>query len=336
LVDINRSEGVVYLNDVQVGSIPLSTDKSNLIVTRLSFPTSVLRSGTNNLSVVLNLLPYDTCTIFAFSSLWATIYSDSVLHLPLTAAPASSFALQDIKGYPYPFAMDPSLSTTAFVLAQEDPSSWLQAGRIAYDLGARVAGPVLGFETAFSENLPDDIRALNLIVIGQPKTLSIVSDMKASLPAHFEDGSNRAILDTQQVVYRISDTKSLGYLQLFVSPWNDQAAVMGIFGTTANGLTSAINALLNAQSREIFSGNFITLDGTQAIVVDTRTGTGMGNVVIHLNPEISQNEEPIATSIPNGQTVFASSKQFILLGILTVIVLIATTIVAALVLRRNK
>jgi cellulose synthase operon protein B len=336
LVDPKRSEGIVYLNDVQIGSVPLSDDSSNLIVTQINMPLSVLRSGTNKISVVLNLRPYDVCTLFDFSSLWATVYADSVLHLPLIPAPDSAFALQDIKGYPYPFATDPSLSTTAFVMSKQDPSSWPQAGRIAYDLGARVTGPVLGFEAAFDGEVPEELRSMNLILVGEPKNLSILSDLAESMPARFEAGSNIAVLDTQQVVYRLSDKKSLGYLQLFASPWSNQKAISGVFGTTAAGLESALNALLDFQIRDRFAGNFVTLDGTKAVIVDTRTGTGMGNIVTNLKPSISPTKEAAPADGSSAQKLASSqSRQFILMGAMVVVVLMVVIIIIALWFRRK-
>ena len=338
LVDPKRSEGIVYLNGVQIGSVPLSTEDSNLITTRINFPPSVLRAGINNLSLVFNLLPYDECTVFAFDSLWITVYADSLIHLSLMPSPVSSFALQDLKNYPYPFAMDPSLSTTAFILAKQDPFSWLQASRIAYDLGARISGSVLGFETAFDGEIPEEMRTMNLIVVGEPKNLGVVADLKDALPAYFENGSNIAVLDSQQVIYRISDKKSLGYLELFQSPWSDERAVSGIFGTTPAGIASAVDALINVQSRDTFAGDFVTMDGTNAHIVDTRTGAGMGDIVNSLDPSVSQNEnvETTPVSVSNTQIAYARSKQVVLMAAIFVVVLIVVTIASALWFRRQR
>lgn len=338
LVDPRRSEGIAYLNGVQIGSIPLSTEDSNLITTRINFPSSVLRAGINNLSLVFNLLPYDECTVFAFDSLWITVYADSVIHLSLMQSPVASFALQDLKNYPYPFAMDPTLSSTAFVLSKQDPFSWSQASRVAYDLGARISGSVLGFETAFDGEIPKEMRAMNLILLGEPKKLGVVTDLKDALPAYFETGSNVAVLDSQQVIYRISDKKSLGYLELLQSPWGDERAISGIFGTNPAGLASAVDALIDVKSRDTFAGDFVTMDGTKAHIVDTRTGAGMGNVVNSLNPSVAQNEnvEPTPVSASNTQNAYARSKQMILMSAIVVVVLIVLTIISALWLRRQR
>jgi hypothetical protein len=339
LVDPNRSEGMVYLNDVQVGSIHLSDDASNLVTTRVEFPRSLLRSGTNNLSVVLNLLPFDECfTVLALPDLWATVYADSAIHLPLVQAPASTFALQDLKGYPYPFGVDPALNTTAFVLSKQDPASWIQAGRIAYDLGARITGPLLGFEAAYDGEIAENLQTMNLILVGEPRNMSILSDLKEAMPAFFDSDSNIAVLESQQVTYRISDKKSLGYIELFPSPWNEQRAIMGLFGTTPAGLASALDAILDFRLRESFSGDFVTMDGNDAHIIDTRTGTGMGNFVISLDPVTTANgtAEPGPNGISNAEITVAKNRQLILVGVLIVVALIFVTSVFALWLRRKR
>ena len=341
LVDSNRSGAVIYLNDVLVGSLALSSAETNIISARINLPVSLLKTGTNRLDVVLNLLPRDECSIFAFSGLWVTIYPDSMLHLPLTQSQATAFTLQDLKTYPYPFANDPSLSTTAFVLSKQDRTSWAVAARLAYDLGARVASSILGFEAAYTDQLPDDIRAYNLIVIGEPRNLGIVADFKGSMPAHFEADSNIAMLDAQQVVYRISANKKLGYLELFASPWTETGVVLGVFGTSPEGVTYAGDSLLRADMRDVLSGNFATLDGVKAVVVDTRTGLGLGRFASNLGSSVvsAQNPatlEPSAVDADQVQQEVARGRVFILVGMVGVVVAMLVVVLVALRLKQKR
>ena len=336
LVDPTRSDGVVYLNEVQIGSIPLTATNSNLITTRINFPLSVVRSGINTIDLVFNLLPYDECSLTAFTDLWITIYSDSVIHLPLKQTPVSSFAIQDLSMYPYPFANEPSLSTIAFVFPQQDAETWLIASRLAYDLGTRVTGSILAFEVVFDGQIPDGIRTMDLILMGEPKMLPIVDEFKDAMPAYFENGSNVAVLDSQQVIYRISDNKSLGYLELFPSPWNQQASILGIFGTSPEGLASALNALLDVNTRENLTGDFATMDGSDAIIVDTRSGTGTGDVVNNLGPSlVSQTNESNSVDVPDMQKALANSKRIILAGVVLVVTLMVAITIVAIFLRKK-
>lgn len=336
LVDPNRSEGVVYLNDIRIGSLSFDSETTNLATTRINLPASALRSGVNNLDVVMNLLPRDDCSLLAFSGLWVTVYSDSLLHLPLTQAPESFFALQDIRSYPYPFSNDPTLGTTTFVLSQKDFSSWAMAGRIAYDLGARVPGPVLAFDVLYDGQIAEDQRAHNFIIVGEPRGLPVLSEFQSVMPAYYETESNVAVLDSQQVVYRISESKDLGYLQLFSSPWDVKWSVLGIFGTSPNGIAYAVDALLNVNSRELLAGNFATLDGENAIVADTRSGLGIGRIGTNLGPSVSVEESPTPAGTSQVVQTNLFNRQLIFAGVLGVILLMLVVVIVALRLRKRS
>lgn len=329
-VNPDRSEAVVYVNDVQIGNLELTSDVSNLVTSRIFIPASTIRSGINRLDLVFNLIPLDACTLTAFSGLWVNIFPDSTLHLPLEAAPdsAASFTLRDLKAYPAPFTSDPSLSTTTFVVSPQDPSSWLLAARIAYDLGTRATNPVLGYHVAFDGQIPDELKTNHLIVVGEPRNLSILSDMKTAMPAYFESGSNVAVLESLQVIYRISAQKSLGYLQLYNSPWNDQAAILGVFGTTRDGLGYAVSSILDALTRGTLAGNFATLEGLNATVVDTRTGLGIGRFAPSLGPVVTQEDIPVPTQAPLAAAArYETGRQMTLYAILGVLALIVLTLI---------
>lgn len=338
LVNPRSSEGVVYLNDIQIGSIALSSDTSNLVTSRIDIPLSVLKSGLNVLDLALYLLPVDECSLYNLQGLWITVYPDSVLHMPLVPSSvlAVPYTLQDLKSYPSPFGNDPSLGTTSFILTKDDPNSWEMAGRVAFDLGKQVTSSVLGFHVVFDGQIPEEIKTNNLIVIGEPKNLAIVSELKDAMPAYYEAGSNVAVLATQQVIYRISAEKSLGYLQLFSNPWNDQAVILGIFGTNTEGLGFATSSLLTAESRDTLAGNFATLEGLHALVVDTRTGMGVGRITPGLGPAVTEENPPSPEPTSGVETNYSVSRQVVFAGILIVLGLIAITIVVIFLVRRKN
>ena len=339
LVDSTRSEGVVYLNGVQIGSVSLSSDTSNLVTSRIYIPLSAIKSGDNVLDVVLTLLPKDECSLFTFSGMWVTIYPESTLHLPLTqtTTAGSSLNLRDLNAYPSPFTNDPSLGTTTFILSQQDPYSWLMAGKIAFDLGTRVTNPVLGFRVAFDGQIPDDLKTSNLILVGQPKNLGVLTELKGAMPAYYESGSNLAVLESQQVIYRISAEKSLGHLQLFTSPWNAQSAILGVFGTTPEGLELAINSILGAETRGAFAGNFVTIDGSNSLVVDTRTGLGIGRISPSLGLLVEQEDKPSPTPAPSvGFPTINAGRQLLFIAIMVVLALIAVILIVAILTRKRR
>ena len=335
LLDPSRSSIIIYLNGALIGSAKFSTENSNFSSYKIDLPLSVLRPGINRLEFVADLIPFNDCSIFSSSGIWATIYPETALHLPLIPASISSISLGGLNTYPYPFANDPTYSTTSFVVPKQSQSSWFIAGDIAYDLGSRAQAPILAFETFFDSQIPEDIKTQNLIVVGEPKDLKIVSELKSALPAIFENGSNIAVLDSQQVIYRITDEKSLGYLELFVSPWGEESAILGVFGTTTDGLGFASKALLDFQTRGTLTGNFITLDGDKAIVVDTQTGLGIGRFEPGLGPDVITETKP-TPAIQDYESARANLRREVFYGIAGVVVLMAIVALVALILRKRN
>jgi cellulose synthase subunit len=333
LVDPNLSSADVTLNGERVGSISLAADHQNSANAHVPLPLSLMKPGRNTLEVVASLLPLDTCSAFSFNDLWMTIFSDSVLHLPLTPAVPTAFLLQDLKSYPRPFDNDPSLSTIAFVLPKNDPKAWSIAGDVAYDLGGQATGAVLNFETTYDGAMSDEVRSRNVILVGLPTELSIISELKDSLPGYFEQGSNLAIVKTPQVTYRVPANKALGYLELFVSPWNKERAVLTVLGTTANGVSSASHALIDGTVHDSLSGDFASVDGSQIIAIDTRTGLGIGRLTGDLVPSAQTQQERITAEAATQAAM--RQRQIVLGGLVGILILMVVVLVIAVWLRRR-
>ncbi len=335
LVDHGRSGIVVYVNDILVGSVKFSVETPGISTAKIDLPARAFRPGLNILEIEISLIPIHECFALATRGVWATIHPDSLIHLPLGPAPEASFVVGNISSFPFPFASDTTFHSTAFVLPANDKLSWNLAGTIAYNLGALTAGSIMMPKLFFDSQLPENYRDNHLIVIGKPADLAIVTEMKDALPAYFEAGSNVAVLETQQVIYRISDEKSLGYIELFLSPWREDRAVLGIFGTTGEGLRFATAALADRQKRITFTGNFITLDGAKAVVVDTKTGLGTGRVEATLGENtVSQEDKfPAVQDFEAQQEAVRRRILYIALGIL---LLMAAVVVLALRFRPKK
>lgn len=336
LLDPVRSDFSVYLNDIIVGSVQLSEGTSSYTTAKIDLPASVLRFGLNRLDVVVSMLPRDECSVLVFSGLWTTIFPDSFIHLPLIPSPENIATFQDLKSYPYPFASDSSFRNTTFIVSRNNPASWHIAAKIAYDLGARVDGSLVGYEVAFDDEIPEQAKLGHVILVGEPRDLTVLDELSPAMPARFEAGSNIAVLETQMVIYRVSDQKSLGYLEIFVSPWSKDAAMLGVFGTNLAGLEHALNSIIDFQVRETLSGNFSTYDGgNRAIVIDTRTGLGMGRLELALGSENVDTQPGVAITSPaGGEGSAIAMRPVIVLGI--VLVVIAMLIVTVVALRFSK
>ena len=337
LADPARSGMTISVNGSRIGSAKFSVDDPDPTNTRANLPAAFLRSGLNVIDVNVALIPFDVCSSISFNSgLWVTIYSESVLHLPLARATATTNTLKDLQAYPYPFLNDPSLSSTTFILPQSDPAALAVAGALAFDLGNTATGSVFSFDVDFDGQLEDATRKdQNLILVGEPSSLSLINDLKDNMPAYFEPNSNTAILEGQQVVYRISSGKSLGYLELFSLPWDNQFAALEVLGTNVEGVLFAGRALVNEEVRNTLKGDFATIDNKQTMVVDTRTGAGMGRVAFEGAPgEVLQTLPDAAPANPETSDVVRKIRNNSLIGLGVVVGLMI--IVALIVIRQRR
>lgn len=335
IADPERSGVSVYVNDILVGSEKFSDETAGISTVKIDLPARAFRPGANILEIVINLIPVNECFALSSTRIWTTVHPDSLIHLPLGPASDTPFVVGNIDLFPFPFASDPTFSSTAFVLPANDNLSWNLAGGIAYNLGALTPGGIMTPKLFFDSQLPENYQDNHLIVIGKPADLAIVAEMKDALPAYFEAGSNVAVLETQQVIYRISDEKALGYIELFLSPWREDRAVLGIFGTTGEGLRFATAALADSQKRITFTGDFITLDGAKAVVVDTKTGLGTGRVEATLGEDTVSQEEKFPT-VQNFEAEQEAMRRTILYIALGIFLLMAVVIILALRFRHKR
>lgn len=337
LVDYERSGIGIYLNGDLVASAIFEETNTNFVTARVNLPTSGFVSGYNVIDITGTLIPRDICSVFSTNGLWMSVFPDSTLHLPLAAAPESSYELKDLRDFPHPFTNDPSLTNTMFVVSEDDPQAWSTAGKIAYTLGDLAGGSLLSLDAAFGKDLAAlQTPGRNLILVGKPSLLPAVSQLGDAMPARFEPNSNEALLENQQIVYRFSGDKSLGYLELFTAPWDDTSTILAVLGTTDDGLAFAGDALLTSRIRDALRGNFATLDQDRPSVVDTRTGQGLGRLPVELAPVIIGQETPASTSPDAGPAPIEDDRGGILLAIQVIAGLMVLVVILAFIFRKRR
>ena len=103
----------------------------------------------------------------------------------------------------------------------------------------------------------------SLIVIGKSSTIPLLSQFNDQLPAPFDFASDTASESNMQVVYRIPNGMSVGYLELLSSPYNAEKPILVLAGNTDDGVTLAGNALLQNELSSQLTGVFAVTNGTQ-------------------------------------------------------------------------
>jgi cellulose synthase operon protein B len=275
LLDYDQSGVMVSLNDEPIASVRLDDNSTRLGSARLTLPASSLRPGSNQLTVRADLLPRVVCTDPRSNGLWMVIRPESLLHLPLGPSQESAVSKRiDLSSYPSPFTVKPNLSNLAFVLGTDDLTSWNVAAQIAADLGRHMQGTLVDLAAAYGNDLPEQVRKeRDLLLVGRPGTLPLVSELGSAMPAPFTSGSAVASEPDATVAYRMPQDASLGYLELFPAPWSSERTVLAVLGSTDQGLTWAGAALTTPKLRGALMGNLAVIQGDQIDSRDTRPKT---------------------------------------------------------------
>jgi len=324
LLDYARSGLVIQVNGQPVGSVRFSDATAAKTTNRvqINIPPSVVVPGLNTLEVISNLQPIDNCSIPNLRGLWATVWSESRFHLPLVQTLVETSLAFDLGVFPAPFVFDPSLSTTAFILPQDDLESWRSAAQVAAYLGDRSNGSIALLKTYYADAIPESVRSdLHMIVMGLAPQMPVIAELNAYLPAPFEAEAGIATERNMQVLFRIPSDSPVGYVEFLPSPWNEKNMIVLAVGNLRQGATWAISALSTNSLRSRLAGNFAVINDQQITTTDTRISLPAESV----SPTSQPNVEVVPPSVDATVPVAANRPAWILpaLGVtLGIIVLI--------------
>ncbi len=287
-VDFGQSSLSVGLNGIPIGSVRFSDETTRVTTSRITIPPSAARSGANVLTIQTNLAPRSLCTDIRNVDLWATIWPESALHLPMKPATTEPRRTFNLSSYPLPFTLDPSLATTAFVVPQRAPAAWNAAALLAFQMGRQTRDAILQPLAVFADNVPADVReSYHLLLIGRPSALPVLVELGDALPAPFDAGSDVPRSVDTPVVYRVPPDASVAYLQMVVAPWNPERVVVAALGSDDAGIEQAMIMLIDPRQRARLTGTLAIVDPQQRVTL------GNGRAV--LTGPVST---PVATATP--------------------------------------
>ncbi|MCA9918751.1 MAG: cellulose biosynthesis cyclic di-GMP-binding regulatory protein BcsB [Anaerolineales bacterium] len=298
LLDYEQSGLTVRLNDHAIGSARFDESLTDLKRVQIAIPRSVVHTGVNQLVVRAEMIPYSACLDPAFDGIWMTLWSESRLFLPLVPVEGGVRQQLDLNDFPVPFDNEPMLNDVAFVVPQNDPAAWDTAVKVAVRLGDTSNSPIVQVATQFADQVsPEFLAEHHLIVVGLPTELPILADMQTVMPAPFASGSNFADEASMPVQYRLSADTSVGYLQFFASPWNQERAVLTVLGSTPQGVQWAGLALTSSELRGQLSANLAVVQDWQVVI---------GEPMV---PQTSASGEQTAVTTPAVSTTAVSEDE---------------------------
>jgi len=265
LLDYGVSSFTVELNGQVIASTPFSKESEQVITLRIKIPQGTLRFGENRLDVSASMLILPSCDVSGFSDPWFTVSNQSSVHLPLvTGASLAEPLLKDLKFFPELFVTHSDLGDIAFIFPKSDFASWKIAGKLAYSLGERFNPLIANLQAAYADDVPQDIHDTNsMIILGLANEVPFLAEFNDRLPAPFDLLNNTASERQMQVIYRIPNGVSVGYLQLMLSPFNAEKSILVVSGNDRDGLILAGNGLLQEELQSQLAGVFAVTNGTQ-------------------------------------------------------------------------
>ena len=310
LLDYGNSSFSVRLNDQEISSIPFKEETQQLTTVDIKIPPGILRFGENILEVRANMIVIPSCDNTGFRDPWLTISDHATFHVPAAGSTPARSLLVDLKFFPGLFSTRSDLGDIAFVLPKSDPVSWRLAGKLAYQLGETVLPQISNLTVAYGDNVGQSVRdEQSMIVVGVANTLPLLTEINDKLPAPFDFETNTASEKQMQIIYRVPDGVSVGYLELMSSPFNNEKTLLVVAGNTHDGLKFAANTLLVDDLRNQLAGVFAVTNGTQ---IATGRGTGLFSIV---GAGVPNSNLVVATPIPNvaGQPVIVTPPGWLML-----------------------
>jgi hypothetical protein len=272
ILQFDTSGMTILINGHAVNSIQFQASTAQLTEAQIKLPPSVFLQGPNQLLIQVRLAPINDCSQIEFSnSTWATIFNDSILHLPTVQSSVGQFQSINLADYPDAMVSGPSLGNLTFVLDKNNETSLKTASAIAFGLG-NDAGNIMNQIKIMDANSvnPDELGKENVMIIGRPSGIPLIFDLKENLPAPFENGSEIPLDTVSRVVYRVLPGSDVGYLEMFVSPWNTERLALLVSANSDKGLNLAGSALTGGDFQGNLAGNFAIISSGKIIGLDTR------------------------------------------------------------------
>ena len=272
LLNFDNSGLTVILNGRVISSVQFSDATTQLTEIQINLPPSAFIQGTNELQIQVQIIPFDSCTdLTNFISAWATIFSDSSLHLPLVTDTAGATDTLNLSGFPENLAVGDVQGNITFVLPPNTPAVWQTASAVAFTMGNQLDNALSQISVQFENDLNlTELAANNVVLLGKPSQLPVIYDWSDTLPAPFSAGSEVPYDPASRIVYRVVEGSTVGYLELFSSPWGSGKSVLLVSGNSEDGVALAGSALGGGDLRGSLAGNFAIISSGQIVSLDSR------------------------------------------------------------------
>ncbi|HAG83657.1 MAG TPA: cellulose synthase [Cyanobacteria bacterium UBA12227] len=247
-----RSNLTVMINGATIGSIPLNRKEGEIGTAVFDVPLDQLQNY-NQVTIAALQNNSPTCTQDPYDpSLWTEILPDSKITFDYEPQPINL----DFNRYPYPIFDELSLEPNqiAYLLPEKVDQPWLTA-TTRFQAGIGRQADYRRLNTRLVKTLDDVELTERLVVIGTPTQQKALKSLK--LPMSIKDDQ---VLDEGQKAL----PPDVGVLMLTTTPDNT-APVLVATGNSPEGVSKAVQFLLQSKDRKIGTGQSIVVKTLEAV-----------------------------------------------------------------------
>lgn len=266
--DNDRSQITLFINHVKQSSLWLSHDASSW---RVKIPDDALKPGANRLDYIIDLhLADERCNRQNYEQAWATIHAESIVETSFQ----NRFPQATLSEFPVPFGPDFTVVLPS-TLSQNDIK---QLTKLFFNLGVIYQDKPQQIDIRASDQVDESfIRQHNTILIGTPTSNPWVKSLLNDVPVAIND--HERIFNSANTFIKMTDTSSVGLLELVQSPWNEHYAMLLVTGNNDKGLSSAIETFMDNKKRQTLDGNIAIINADQSIETLNKYGNRYLNFI---------------------------------------------------------
>lgn len=284
-LDFDRSLVTFYWgSDIPLYSHKLSKDGATGETLTFSVPADVIGETGRSMTVVFDLEIKDLdCTVRSLNTPWAYIAATSTLYLP--QGKNTSLSLSSL---PAPFQVSGKISRTAVILSDNMTKTEMTlAGRVMAVLGSGSSpyGELQAIKaSSFSR---EKYGEYNLLVVGLSEENNFLSQINSSLLFAYSPDMFQ-LAESSKLVMNTDYARNAGVMQIFTSPYSENAAVLAVTASTQMGLENLLETLSTERGRWAL--------GKEALVVDPYGGTSSYQFTVSVTGSQSD-EKPTFTEV---------------------------------------
>ncbi|SFB05825.1 cellulose biosynthesis cyclic di-GMP-binding regulatory protein BcsB [Clostridium frigidicarnis] len=260
-IDFDNSVATLYINSIPIGSKKLSEENSDEDIMEFSIPEGISEKNYYDLKIRFDLELKDSfCDARGADTPWAFISRDSYIYTKYKKRQEAAF-----NTYPFPFVQDGELKDSAIVVPDNPTNKDLsRAASIMEFMGNDVKNNNVDIKVVKSSQIDNELKNLNLIVIGTPQNNSLIKELNNSSKIKFDESFNRFV-SNDKIKLTDSYGENISVLQFIKSPYNNNKQILEISSAKEDGLENIQKYMNDNSFMEKINGDVAIIDASGEI-----------------------------------------------------------------------